>query len=331
MSRARDLGLRFAGSPGPWNAITDVSGVEVGHTTLIEGDSIRTGVTAIHPRGRTNGNPAYAGWFSLNGNGEMTGTAWIEESGLLTSPIVLTNTHSVGLARDAVIEWEIANNRQKLWSLPVVAETYDGQLNDINGFHVKREHVFHALDSARSGPVAEGNVGGGTGMICYGYKGGIGTSSRLVQDSRVGVLVQANHGARSQLRIGGALLGEQLPESSLPDRGSIIVIIATDAPMLPHQLKALAKRGALGLARTGAIAALSSGDLFLAFSVGNDLHDVEADHQVVELGQRRCSAMYEGAVEATEEAIVNALVAAETMTGIGGRTIEAIPHELLRA
>ena len=323
--RARDFDILLPGVAGPWNAITDVPGVEVGHVTLIEGEGIRTGVTALHPRGRADGSPVYAGWFSLNGNGEMTGTAWIDESGLLTSPLVLTNTHSVGVARDAVIAWERANERKKLWSLPVVAETYDGQLNDINGFHVKPEHVFRSLDEARSGPVAEGNVGGGTGMICYGFKGGIGTSSRMVDLYHVGALVQANHGSRHQLRVGGLQLGERLAASDHPDRGSIIVILATDAPMLPHQLKALAKRGALGLGRTGAVASLSSGDLFLAFSVGNDLSGgLQQNHNVTELGQQLVTPVYEAAVQATEEAILNALFAAETMSGIDGFKVESL-------
>lgn len=325
--RARELGLGFEGTPGAWNSITDVPGLEVGHVTLIEGDSVRTGVTAIHPRGRDDGSPVYAGFFSLNGNGEMTGTAWIEESGLLTTPVVLTNTHSVGVCRDAVIAWEIDRGRKKLWSLPVVAETFDGRLNDINGFHIKPDHVFAALDRAESGPVAEGNVGGGTGMVCHGYKGGIGTSSRLVGAHCAGALVQANHGSRHQLRIGGRKLSEDRNE----EQGSIIVVLATDAPMLPHQLKALARRGALGLGRTGAIAAITSGDLFLAFSVGNRLDDVNEDHQVTELGHSSCSPLFEAAVQATEEAIINALAAAETMTGFAGHVVEAIPHELLRS
>ena len=327
--RARELGLLFDGAPGPLNAITDVASVEVGHLTLIEGSDIRTGVTAIHPRGRTAEAPAYAGYFSLNGNGEMTGTAWIEEAGLLSGPVVLTNTHSVGTARDAVIQWLIRNGRLGPWHLPVVAETYDGALNEINGFHVKSEHVFQALDTAVSGPVPEGNVGGGTGMICYGYKGGIGTSSRIVDGNVVGVLVQANHGRRSQLRLRGKIqaLPTETPEAN-PDRGSIIIVVATDAPMLPHQLRALAKRASLGLGRTGAVASLSSGDLFLAFSTGNPLAPtIDSDHQVIALGQARCTPIYEAAVQATEEAIINALVAAETMTGKGGLTVESLLGE----
>ncbi|HLK16731.1 MAG TPA: P1 family peptidase [Fimbriimonadaceae bacterium] len=322
-SRARDVGLFFDGAPGPLNAITDVAGVEVGHTTLIEGKDVRTGVTVIHPRGREGHAPVYAGYFSLNGNGEMTGSAWIEEAGLLAGPVVLTNTHSVGVARDAVVQWLIQTGRPSQWHLPVVAETYDGGLNDINGFHVKPEHVFEALDGASGGAVAEGNVGGGTGMICYGYKGGIGTSSRVIEGSTVGVLVQANHGARSQLRLRGTLKpgppGEQEPD---PARGSIIIIVATDAPMLPHQLRALAKRAALGLGRTGAVASLSSGDIFLAFSTGNALApSLDQGHQVTALGQTQCTPIYEAAVQATEEAIINALVAAETMTGKDGLTV----------
>jgi len=323
--RARELGIPFPGVPGPLNAIVDVAGVEVGHTTLIEGDSIRTGVTAIHPRGKANGNPAYAGWFSLNGNGEMTGTAWIDEAGLLNDPILITNTHSVGVARDACIRWQLERGRDRLWFLPVVAETYDGYLNDINGFHVKPEHVWAALDSASAGPVEEGGVGGGTGMICYGFKGGIGTSSRLVGDSTVGVLVQANHGSKSQLRLPGGWTAVAEGEELSPDRGSIIIVVATDAPMLPHQLKALARRAALGLARTGAVAAMSSGDLFLAFSTGNALAGpLETSHQVTALGQSECTPLYEAAVQATEEAIINVLVAGETMTGFHGSVPAAV-------
>lgn len=324
--RARDVGLLFDGEPGPLNAITDVSGVEVGHATIIEGKDIRTGVTAIHPRGRNSHAPTYAGFFSLNGNGEMTGTHWIAEAGLLFGPVVLTNTHSVGTAHTAAVQWMIGSGCPNPFLLPVVAETYDGWLNDINGFHVKHEHVIRALDDARAAPVGEGNVGGGTGMICYGVKGGIGTSSRVVDGNTVGVLVQANHGSRSQLRLRGAI---QPPPATLPDpdpaRGSIIIVVATDAPMLPHQLESLAKRAALGLGRTGAVASLSSGDLFLAFSTGNQLKEsLEDDHPVVALGQSRCTPLYEAAVQATEEAIINALVAADTMTGRAGHTIESL-------
>ena len=322
--RARELGLSFEGTPGPLNALTDVAGVEVGHVTLIEGEAVRTGVTAIHPRGKQNGNPVYAGYFSLNGNGEMTGTAWIEETGLLYDPVLITNTHSVGLVRDTSIRWQIEQGRGRLWYLPVVAETYDGYLNDINGFHVTADHVYEALDSASGGPIAEGNVGGGTGMICYGYKGGIGTASRVMNGCTVAALVQANHGSRHQLRLPGGWTA--VPPSEEPDqaRGSIIIVIATDAPMLPNQLRALSKRAALGLARTGAVAALSSGDLFLAFSTGNPLDgDLGVRHSVSALGQNECSPIYEAAVQATEEAIINVLAAAETMTGFQGHTVPA--------
>ncbi|HWD40354.1 MAG TPA: P1 family peptidase [Fimbriimonas sp.] len=327
MARARDLGIALDGEPGALNAITDVPGVEVGHCTLIEGDSVRTGVTAIHPRGRRNHEPVFAGWFSLNGNGEMTGTAWIDESGVLSCPVVLTNTHSVGVAHQSVIQWMRRENVANPWLLPVVAETWDGLLNDIDGFHVRADHVFQALDLAKPGPVDEGNVGGGTGMICFGYKGGIGTASRRVGGNSVGALVQANHGSKHQLRLGGVQLSQP---SGLPDRGSIIVVLGTDAPMLPHQLKALAKRAALGLGRTGAVAALSSGDLFLAFSSGNPLEARAQDFPVTALGEERCTPVYEAAVQATEEAILNALVAAKTLSGKGGFTVDAISHEAIR-
>jgi D-aminopeptidase len=294
--RARDLGIPFDGTPGPLNAITDVAGVEVGFTTLISGDGplkvgagpVRTGVTAILPRGRASKDQAFAGWFSLNGNGEMTGTTWIEEAGFLEGPVLITNTHSVGVVRDASIRWSVEHGTMaQAWSLPVVAETWDGSLNDINGFHVKPEHVFAALDGARSGPVAEGNVGGGTAMRCYGFKCGTGTSSRKI-DARaggytVGVLVQANHGTRDQLRIAGVAVGRELPAPSAPaaandparaldaigELGSIIIVVATDAPLLPHQLKRLARRASLGLARTGSVSSNGSGDIFIAFSTAN--------------------------------------------------------------
>jgi D-aminopeptidase len=328
--RARDLGIKFEGEPGPLNAITDVPGVEVGHCTLIEWESVRTGVTAIHPRGKAASNPCFAGWFSLNGNGEMTGTTWIEESGLLNGSITMTNTHSVGVVRDAVIGWENAQRRARLWSLPVVAETYDGYLNDINGFHVKPEHVWMALDQASSGPVAEGCVGGGTGMICYGFKGGIGSASRRIGEYTVGVLVQANHGSAHQLRLPGRLVGLEAGFKQTPDTGSIIIIAGTDAPMLPHQCKALAKRCSMGLARTGAIAALSSGDIFLAFSTGNELNAIEQTFEVRGTGFNQLSTFFEAVTQATEEAIWNALVAATTMTGYLGHKVEAISHDLLR-
>ena len=348
--RARDLGVPFDGTPGPLNAITDVKGVEVGVTTIVRGDGalkvgagpVRTGVTAILPRGRASGDPAMAGWFSLNGNGEMTGTTWIEEAGFLEGPVFITNTHSVGVVRDAAIAWSVKN--QKLfqpWSLPVVAETWDGALNDINGFHVKAEHVFQALDSARGGPVAEGSVGGGTGMVCYGFKCGSGTASRVVPAAAggytVGVFVQANHGRRSELRIGGVPVGREIPAPARaggdqPELGSIIIVVATDAPLLPHQLQRLARRASLGLARTGATSGNGSGDIFLAFSTANaGAAANESVAQVSMLSNARISALFSATVEATEEAIVNALVAADTMVGIDGRRIEALPHDKLRA
>ena len=352
--RARDLGIPFDGTAGPLNAITDVAGVEVGHTTLISGEGslkpgagpVRTGVTAILPRGRSSDDPVFAGWFALNGNGEMTGTTWVAESGFLEGPVMITNTHSVGVVRDAVIAWQAKS--QKLfqpWSLPVVAETYDGYLNDINGFHVKERHAFEALDSARPGAVAEGNVGGGTGMICYQFKGGIGTSSRTLAGERgghtVGALVQANFGVRDQLRIAGVPVGMEIrdgiPQASLEsgadpaEHGSIIVVVATDAPLLPHQLDRLARRIGLGIARTGGVATNGSGDIFIAFSTANQKvasSDTTASVQMVPNGSM--SALFTATVEATEEAIVNALVAAETMTGVDGHTIVALPHDRVR-
>jgi len=341
--RARDLGIPFEGTPGALDAITDVSGVEVGMSTLINGETVRTGVTAILPRGKNSSDPVFAGWFSVNGNGEMTGTTWIEEAGFLEGPVFITNTHSVGTVRDASIQW--AAERGKLfqpWALPVVAETYDGSLNDINGFHVEREHVFAALDGARSGAVPEGNVGGGTGMRCYGFKCGTGTASRKVAVTSggytVGVLVQANHGARRLLRIAGVPVGVEF-ENTAPRGGredeeaskSIIIVVATDAPLLPHQLKRLARRASLGLARTGSISSNGSGDIFLAFSTANPgAASARETSQVSMLSNRRITALFEAAVQATEEAIINALIAAETMTGINGTTSSAIPHERVR-
>ncbi|AIE86469.1 P1 family peptidase [Fimbriimonas ginsengisoli] len=345
LTRARELGIPFAGTPGTWNSITDVAGVEVGHCTLDPLDgSVRTGVTAILPRGLGSTAPTFAGSYALNGNGEMTGTAWIEEAGFLDSPILLTNTHSVGVVRDAVIAWQVKRdkgpslNRQgdSFWSLPVVAETYDGFLNDINGFHVRPENVFAALDGACSGPVPEGNVGGGTGMVCFQFKGGIGTSSRRVGDYTVGVLVQANMGARRQMTIAGVPLGLALTED-MPalgphgDVGSIIVVIATDAPLLPHQLKRIARRGPMGLARTGSTANNSSGDLFIAFSVAPAGSGCEEVLDVQMLANDAMSPLFEATVQAVEEAIVNALVAAETMTGLRGNTVSALAHGSLQA
>jgi D-aminopeptidase len=348
--RARDLGVPFEGTPGPLNAVTDVTGVEVGFTTLISGDGpldvgkgpVRTGVTAILPRGKASTDPVMAGWFSMNGNGEMTGTTWIKEGGFLEGPIFITNTHSVGVVRDASIAWGLKHGATlQPWSLPVVAETWDGTLNDINGFHVKPEHVFAALDGARGGPVAEGNVGGGTGMICYEFKGGTGTASRRFTTSAgtftVGVLVQANHGSRSQLRIAGVPVGVEIPVTPAPrggeeqEQGSIIIVVGTDAPLLPHQLERIARRASLGLGRTGATSGNGSGDIFIAFSTANPKAAATTGVAAVQmLSNDRISAVFSATVQATEEAIVNALVAAETMKGAGGRTIDALPHEALK-
>ncbi|MBV9010337.1 MAG: P1 family peptidase [Verrucomicrobia bacterium] len=354
--RARDLGVPFEGTPGKLNAITDVPGVEVGTTTLISGEGrlevgvgpVRTGVTAIIPRGHESLNdPVYAGVFSLNGNGEMTGTAWVEESGFLEGPIVITNTHSVGVARDAVIKWRVtsggADPTGYWWSLPVVAETWDGWLNDINGFHVKPEDVFHALDSAHGGPVEEGSVGGGTGMICYEFKGGNGTSSRKVEiranentpasSYMLGVFVQANCGRRPNLTVAGVQVGKEIPgQVYKEDTGSIIIIVATDAPLLPNQLKRLAKRASLGLARTGSISGNGSGDLFLAFSTANP-HVAAADqvtHSVQTIPNDLMDPLFAATVEATEEAIINALVDNHDMTGRDNHKVQALPHDRLR-
>lgn len=353
--RARDLGIPFEGTPGPLNAITDVAGVAVGHTTLIEGEGslvvgsgpVRTGVTAILPRGQTY-DPVFAGWYSLNGNGEMTGTTWVDESGFLEGPVVITNTHSVGVARDAVVEWQHTNRfyddlpgaPDVFWALPVVAETYDGGLNDINGFHVKKQHVFDALSSAASGPVAEGNVGGGTGMVCHAFKCGIGTASRQVEvlgeTYTLGVLVQANYGPRGTLMIAGVPVGREItdlmPESRASDQGmgSIIAIVATNAPLLPHQLKRLARRIPLGIARMGGYGSNGSGDIFLAFSTANPGAAVRDERSTPEmLPNDQMSSLFLSTALATEEAIVNAMIAAETMTGINGNTVHAVPHDRL--
>ena len=348
--RARDLGIPFDGTPGPLNAITDLSGLEVGHTTLIKGDAVRTGVTAIWPRGKASSDPAFGGWFSLNGNGEMTGTTWVEESGFVDGPILITNTHSVGVVRDAFINWQVKNHRKPgtnivyedgFWSLPIVAETYDGYLNDTNGFHVKPEHVFQALEQARTGAVPEGNVGGGTGMICFGFKGGIGTASRIVNGKfRVAALVQCNCGARNQLRIAGVPVGREIPmnptarnrPNDTDERGSIIIVIGTDAPLLPHQMKRLARRATLGLARLGSSSGNGSGDIFVAFSTANPKAAVAgADPVSVSmLPNDALGPIFTATVKATEEAIVNAMIAAEDMTGQSGHTIRALPHEPLR-
>ena len=348
--RARDLGVPFDGATGPFNAITDVKGVEVGHTTLISGSGklivgegpVRTGVTAVLPRGKDSLDPVFSGWFSLNGNGEMTGTAWLEESGVLEGPVMITNTHSVGVVRDAVIAWRIKkappDDEGYFWSLPVVAETYDGDLNDINGFHVKPEHVFHALDSAHGGPAEEGNVGGGTGMVCNEFKGGIGTASRVLPAKfgayTVGVLVQCNYGRRSQLRIAGVPVGREIPDKTVRDEdiGSIIIVVATDAPLIPTQLKRLARRAALGLGRNGSFAGDGSGDIFIAFSTANPgAIASKGVRDLKMLPNQQLNPIFLATVQATEEAIVNAMVAAETMKGANDLEVIALPHDRLRA
>ena len=348
--RARDLGIPFDGTPGPYNAITDVAGVEVGLTTLISGKGplvvgkgpVRTGVTAVCPRGKSVLNLVFAAWFTLNGNGEMTGTTWLEESGFLEGPVLITNTHSVGVVHDAVIAWQMKRMGDKFpsWSLPVVAETWDGELNDINGFHVKPEHVFQALDSAKPGPVAEGNVGGGTGMIVHGFKGGTGTSSRKATIRQaaytVGVLVQANYGSRDQLTIAGVPVGNEIqdlrPQAGEEDAGSIIVVIATDAPLLPHQLKRIAERASLGIGKTGGIGSNGSGDIFIAFSTANPGAPGGSDLVRLDmLPNDWINPLFTATVRATEEAIINAMIAAETMEGINGHVVHAIPHDRLRS
>lgn len=353
--RARDLGIPFDGTPGPLNAITDVKGIEVGHTTLISGEGklvvgkgpVRTGVTAILPRGKTY-DPVFAGWYSLNGNGEMTGTTWVEESGFLEGPVMITNTHSVGVVRDSVIEWQHENHfydplfADIFWALPVVAETYDGGLNDINGFHVRKEHVFSALENAAPGPVSEGNVGGGTAMSCHGFKCGIGTSSRRLEERfggyTVGVLVQANYGGRGTLTVAGVPVGKEITDlrakynfDSPGGAGSIIVVVATDAPLLPHQLKRLARRVPIGVGKVGGIGTNGSGDIFIAFSTANPgAAQRSGIRQLEMLPNDQMSPLFLATVQATEEAIVNALAAAESMVGINGNTMYAIPHDRLR-
>jgi L-aminopeptidase/D-esterase-like protein len=336
-------------TPGTLNAITDVAGVEVGHTTLIEGDSVRTGVTVVWPRGKQSDDPTFGGWFAQNGNGEMTGTTWLEESGFLEGAVFITNTHSVGVVRDASIAWQVEHKRNlamnkvgdDFWSLPIVAETWDGFLNDINGFHVKPEHVFRAMDGAASGNVPEGNVGGGTGMVCFGFKGGIGTSSRVAGSYRVAALVQCNCGAKRQLRIAGAPVGQELagqPTASAvsprEDTGSIIIVVATDAPLLPTQLKRLARRATLGLARLGATSGNGSGDIFIAFSTANATANASRPNgppaTISMLTNDSLNPIFEATVQATEEAIVNALVAAEDMTGAHGHKVTALPHDGLQ-
>lgn len=352
--RARDLGIPFVGTPGPNNAITDVAGVTVGYSTIIEGSGkievgkgpVRTGVTAILPRGKKFG-PSFAGWYTLNGNGEMTGTTWIDESGFLEGPVMITNTHSVGVVRDAVISWEAENDlvgphfRDLYWRLPVVAETWDGILNDINGMHVKEEHVYAALDGAKSGPIEEGNVGGGTGMNLFNFKGGTGTASRKLTAEEggytVGVLVQGNFGSRADLTIAGAPVGKEIADL-LPDvswkrgeGGSIIVVVATDAPLLPHQLKRIARRIPLGLAKTGGYGGNGSGDIFIAFSTANpEAFNQETNTKVEMVSNDKIGPLFHATVDGTEEAIINAMVAAETMKGRDDNVSFAIPHDRLK-
>ncbi|MEE8426698.1 MAG: P1 family peptidase [Woeseiaceae bacterium] len=351
--RARDLGIPFDGTPGSLNAITDVAGVTVGHSTVIEdyenGSAARTGVTAILPRGEDSIMlPVFSGTAVLNGAGEMTGTIWVEASGFLEGPVMITTTQSVGMVFEETIKWRVNHADRDVtgfaWSDPVVAETWGGRLNDEDGFHVRPEHVVEAIETAKSGPLAEGNVGGGTGMVCYQFKCGIGTASRVVAtvdgEFTVGVLVQANYGWREILQIAGAPVGREIPVAQVADirtpmdyeMGSIIVVIATDAPLLPHQLKRVATRAGLGIARVGGMASNGSGDIFIAFSTANP-QELRAgtNLSVRMLGNEHLTPVFSGAVLATEEAIVNALVAARTMTGFEGRTIEAIDHEALRA
>lgn len=371
--RERDLGLPIGGTAGPLDAITDVKGVEVGHTTLISGSGklvvgkgpVRTGVTVVHPRGKENHDPVFAAWFTLNGNGEMTGTTWVQESGYLEGPVAITNTHSVGVVRDAIIKWEVSRkNMLQPWWLPVVAETYDGGLNDINGFHVKEQHVLDALDNATSGLPREGVVGGGTGMTCHGFKGGIGTASRVLPANlggyTVGVLVQCNYGSRRDLRIAGVPVGEEIPDlagcfavpadapidesgprrrcaegntrDDSPDQGSIIVVVATDAPLLPHQLKRIATRVSLGIGRQGGFGGNGSGDIFIAFSTANPkTWSSESTATLAMLTNDRISPLFQATAQATEAAITNALLAAETTTGANDLRIYAMPVDRMLA
>jgi len=347
--RARDLGVPFDGTPGAFNAITDVNGVEVGHTTLISGSGklkvgdgpVRTGVTAVLPRGKDSHDPVFGGWFTLNGNGEMTGTTWLEDSGFLDGPVMITNTHSVGVVRDAAIAWRVKHGPPDeegyWWSLPVVAETWDGELNDVNGFHVKPEHAWHALDTAHGGAVEEGNVGGGTGMICNEFKGGIGTASRVLDAKfggyTVGVLVQCNYGWRNQLRIAGIPVGREISEHTFrsDDVGSIIVVVATDAPLIPTQLKRVARRVSLGLGRDGSYSGDGSGDIFIAFSTANaGAASSKGVRDLKMLPNDQLNPIFLATVQATEEAVVNAMIAAETMKGINDFEVVSLPHDRLR-
>jgi L-aminopeptidase/D-esterase-like protein len=378
--RARELGIStlIGGSAGPFDAITDVAGVEVGHTTLISGSGklivgqgpVRTGVTVVHPRGKSSADPVFGAWFTLNGNGEMTGTTWLQESGILEGPVAITNTHSVGVVRDAILHWQVSRPGLQPWGLPVVAETWDGRLNDLNGFHVKPEHVLAALDGARGGLVPEGNVGGGTGMVCHGFKGGIGTASRRLPATQggytVGVLVQCNMGARRELRVAGVPVGEEIPDllpctatrdstvlrgmprctSESSSRGagvratddvgegagSIIIIVATDAPLLPHQLKRIATRAALGVGRSGGRGENTSGDIFIAFSTANPHASVDTGVVTTAmLPNGRINPLFGATIQATEEAILNAMLGAETMTGADDVRVYALPRDRLLA
>ncbi len=344
--RARAAGVPLEGTTGPRNAITDVAGVAVGHSTIISGDGklvvgsgpVRTGVTAVLPRGKDWGDPVFAAWFSLNGNGEMTGTTWVEESGFLEGPVMITNTHSVGVVRDAVVKRRIERQAPGAWwAMPVVAETYDGYLNDVNGLHVKPQNAFEALDTASPGAVTEGSVGGGTGMICFGFKGGIGTASRKLDEKSggytMGVLVQCNCGGRTQLHVAGVPVGLELQNPSIrkEDRGSIIIVIATDAPLLPHQLKRLARRATMGLARDGSTSGNGSGDIFIAFSTANaGAANPSGVSQLAVLPNERMNPLFDAVVQSTEEAILNAMFAAETMVGQDDHKVDALPVDRVR-
>lgn len=365
--RAREVGIPLEGKPGALNAITDVAGIEVGQVTLISGDGklkrgegpVRTGVTAIIPRGKHSISPVFAGWATSNSAGEMTGTTWLEERGYFDGPIMITNTHSVGVVRDAVVGWIVDRKWPGSWYTPVVAETYDGYLNDTDGFHVKTGHALEALKNARSGPVEEGNVGGGTGMVCFGFKGGIGTSSRVIATPigtyTVGVLVQCNFGLMPALRVAGIKVGEALkdryttcttlppapyptikgctPGPEKPGDGSMIVVIATDAPLLPHQLKRLAKRPAHAMGRLGDTGRETSGDIFIAFSTANSqiVSEQREKMSLEAYPNGLLNPLFEGAVQAVEESILNALIAAKTMTGRDGHRVYALPHDEVRA
>jgi L-aminopeptidase/D-esterase-like protein len=370
--RENDLRLPIGGVPGPLDAITDVAGVEVGHTTLIEGSGplvvgrgpVRTGVTVVHPRGKEDLDPVFAAWSTLNGNGEMTGTTWVKESGFLEGPVAITNTHSVGVVRDAIIRWEVSRKHVlQPWWLPVVAETYDGDLNDINGFHVTAEHAIAALDGATGGRVLEGAVGGGTGMQCLGFKGGIGTASRVLSAEdggyTVGVLVQCNFGTRSDLRIAGVPVGEEItdllpctagneplpaegrrcddaaaaaPQAAPRELGSIIVVVATDAPLLPHQLERIAHRVSLGIGRQGGFGGNGSGDIFIAFSTANPgVWSADTVSTLQALANDRMSPLFKATAQATEAAITNALLAAKTMTGANDYRVYAMPVDRMLA